>query len=163
MCPCERASLASFAYVLHLEFPEPGMHAFEKMFDGPMHKWLLWDQQWMIRQLYRLREAGLLSKVSEIDRLRQFTTKYTLADAVQRIVALPGVAPMKLSGHEINSQLRQKLEMPTGTALVCRPRHLRAPGALREGRFPRSPLRRRPTPRRSGERQPRPARPDQRR
>ena len=37
-------SLAAFAYVLHLEFPEPGMYAFERMFDGPMHKWLLWDQ-----------------------------------------------------------------------------------------------------------------------
>ena len=85
--------LASFAYVLHLEFPEPGMHAFEKMFDGPMHKWLLWDQQWMVRQLYRLREAGLLSKVSEIDRLRQFTTKYTLTDAVKRIVALAQESP----------------------------------------------------------------------
>ena len=86
-------SLASFAYVLHLEFPEPGMHAFEKMFDGSMHKWLLWDQQWMVRQLYRLREAGLLSKVSEIDRLRQYTTKYTLADAVQRVVALAQESP----------------------------------------------------------------------
>ena len=86
-------SLASFAYVLHLEFPEPGMHAFERMFDGPMHRWLLWDQQWMIRQLYRLRETGLLSKISEIDRLRQFTTKYTLADAVQRIVALAQESP----------------------------------------------------------------------
>lgn len=85
--------LVSFAYVLHLEFPEPGMHAFERMLDGPMHKWLLWDQQWMIRQLYRLREAGLLSKVSEIDRLRQFTTKYTLADAVQPIVALAQESP----------------------------------------------------------------------
>jgi hypothetical protein len=86
-------SLTSFAYVLHLEFPEPGMHAFEKMFDGPMHKWLLWDQQWMIRQLYRLREAGLLSKVSEIDRMRQFTTKYSLADAVQPLVALAKEPP----------------------------------------------------------------------
>lgn len=86
-------SLVSFAYVLHLEFPEPGMHAFEKMFDGPMHRWMLWDQQWMVRQLYRLREAGLLPKVSEIDRMRQFTTRYTLADAVQRIVALAKESP----------------------------------------------------------------------
>jgi DNA repair protein RadC len=86
-------SLVSFAYVLHLEFPEPGMHAFEKMLDGPMHRWMLWDQQWMVRQLYRLREAGLLSKVSEIDRMRQFTTRYTLADAVQRIVALAKGSP----------------------------------------------------------------------
>lgn len=81
-------NLASIAYLLHLEFPEPGMHGFDKMLDGPMHKWLLWDRQWMVQQLYRLREAGLLSKVSEIDRLRQFTTKYTLADAMERIVAL---------------------------------------------------------------------------
>ena len=80
--------LASFAYILHLEFPEPGMHAFDKMFDGPMHRWLLWDQHWMNQQLYRLRELGLLSKVSEIDRLRQFTTKYTLADVMQRIAVL---------------------------------------------------------------------------
>jgi DNA repair protein RadC len=64
------------------------MHAFDKMLDGPMHRWLLWDQHWMVQQLYRLREVGLLSKVSEIDRLRQFTIKHTLADALQRIAAL---------------------------------------------------------------------------
>ena len=85
---------ASFAYILHLEFPEPGMHAFEKMFHGPMHRWLLWDQQWMVQQLYLLREIGLLSKVSEIDRLRQFTTKYTLADVMQRIVMLARESPV---------------------------------------------------------------------
>jgi hypothetical protein len=85
--------LASFAYVLHLEFPEPGMHAFEKMCDGPMHKWLLWDQQWMTRQLNRLRELGVLSKVSEIDRMRQFTTKFALPDAIERIVTLAHEAP----------------------------------------------------------------------
>lgn len=86
-------SLAAFAYVLHLEFPEPGMYVFERMFDGPMQKWLLWDQAWMVRQLYRLREAGVLSKVSEIDRMRQFTTKYTLADAIAPVVALLKEAP----------------------------------------------------------------------
>ena len=69
------------------------MHAFQKMIDGPMHKWLLWDQQWMIRQLYRLREVGLLSKVSEIDQLRHFTTRYTLTDALERIVALAQESP----------------------------------------------------------------------
>ncbi len=86
-------SLSSFAYILHLEFPEPGMYSFERLFDGPMHRWLLWDQQWMVRQLYRLREAGLLPKVSEIDRLRQFTTKHTLADAMPSIVALAKESP----------------------------------------------------------------------
>jgi hypothetical protein len=86
--------IASFAYILYLEFPEPGMHAFEKMLHGPMHRWLLWDQQWMVRQLYRLREIGLLSKVSEIDRLRQFTTKHTLTDVMPRIVALAKESPV---------------------------------------------------------------------
>jgi len=87
------SSLTAFGYMLHLEFPDPGMYSFERLFTGPMHKWLLWDQQWMTGQLYRLREAGLLSKVSEIDRLRQFTTKCALADAVQRIVALAQESP----------------------------------------------------------------------
>jgi hypothetical protein len=86
-------SLRTFAYVLHLEFPESGMYTFERLFDGPMHKWLLWDQAWMIRQLYRLREVGLLSKVSEIDRVRQFTTKYSLADVIKPIVALAKESP----------------------------------------------------------------------
>ncbi len=81
-------SLSAFAYILHLEFPEPGMFSFERLFEGPMHKWLLWDQQWMIQQLYQLREAGLLAKVSEIDRMRQFTTRLSLAEAVRPIVAL---------------------------------------------------------------------------
>lgn len=82
--------VAAFAYVLHLEFPEPGMYSFDRLFSGPMHKWLLWDQQWMVRQLYELRETGLLSKVSDIDRMRQFTTRYSLAEAIQPIVALAG-------------------------------------------------------------------------
>lgn len=82
--------LASFAYILHLEFPEPGMQTFEKLLDGPMHKWLLWDRQWIIEQLYLCRQEGLLSKISEIDSMRQFTTKYSLAEAMNRIVKLVG-------------------------------------------------------------------------
>ncbi len=68
--------------------PEPGMHSFEWLFKGPMHRWLLWDKQWMVRQLYVLREAGILSKVSEIDGMRQLTTKYALDDAVRHLVKL---------------------------------------------------------------------------
>jgi len=83
-----RSDMASFAYILHLEFPEPGMHAFEKLLDGPMHKWLLWERDWIIEQLYACRQAGLLTKVSEIDSMRQFTTKYPLAEAMSRILSL---------------------------------------------------------------------------
>jgi hypothetical protein len=83
-----KGGVAAFGYILHLEFPEPGMFSFERLLGGPLHKWLLWDQQWMVRQLYLLREAEILSKVSEIDRICQFTTKYCLDDAVPHIVAL---------------------------------------------------------------------------
>jgi DNA repair protein RadC len=83
-------SLAAFGYVLHLEFPEPGMYSFERLLNGPMHRWLLWDQHWMIRQLYALREAGLLSKVSEIDRMRQFTTKFMLELALRHLLGIAG-------------------------------------------------------------------------
>lgn len=80
--------LAAFVYILHLEYPEPGMYSFEKLLDGPMHKWLLWDRKWIVDQLYLARHAKLLPKISEIDSLRQFTTKYPLAEAVDRIVPL---------------------------------------------------------------------------
>jgi len=80
--------LPAFAYILHLEYPEQGMYTFESVFQGPMQKWLLWDQGWIIEQLYALRQARLISKVSEIDTHRQFTTKFSLADAMDRIVAL---------------------------------------------------------------------------
>ncbi len=33
----------------------------------------------------QLRNQGLVSKVSEIDSVRQFTTRYTLAEAVDRL------------------------------------------------------------------------------
>jgi DNA repair protein RadC len=81
-------SLPSFAYLLHLEFPAPGMYTFERLLEGPVARWLLWDRDWMVEQLYLLRDAGLLAKVSEIDRVRQLTTRYELADAVEPVLGL---------------------------------------------------------------------------
>ena len=78
-------SLAAFGYVLHLEFPEPGMHAFERLLDGP-HAPLatLGPAVDDPPTLCACERQALLSKVSEIDRMRQFTTKYTLDDAVRQ-------------------------------------------------------------------------------
>jgi hypothetical protein len=81
-------TLPAFAYILHLEFPEPGMYTFDSLLQGPMQKWLVWDHAWMTEQLYALRQAKLLSKVSEIDSHRQFTTRFTLTEAMDRIVKL---------------------------------------------------------------------------
>jgi hypothetical protein len=83
-----RSDLPCFAYILHLEFPEPGMFAFERILHGRLRRWLLWDPEWMVKQLYACGEAGLIAKVSEIDGAPQFTTKYHLEDAVGPIVSL---------------------------------------------------------------------------
>lgn len=64
------------------------MFGFETLLQGPMRRWLLWDQEWVVKRLYACEEAGLLAKISEIDRARQYTTKYTLDEAVGPIVSL---------------------------------------------------------------------------
>ena len=93
MSPSEREASLPSATCSIWSSPSRACTRSSGCFNGPMHKWLLWDQQWMVRQLYALREAGLLSKVSEIDRMRQFTTKYTLDDAVRHLVALAEETP----------------------------------------------------------------------
>jgi len=83
-----RGDLPAFAYLLHLEFPEPGMFAFDRLLQGPLRRWLLWDPEWMVKQLYACGETGLIAKVSEIDGTRQFTTRYHLDEAVGPILSL---------------------------------------------------------------------------
>ncbi len=83
-----QSDLPAFAYILHLECSEPGMYGFERLLQGPMRRWLLWDQEWIVKQLYACEEAGLLAKISEIDRAKQFTTKFTLDEAVGPIISL---------------------------------------------------------------------------
>ena len=68
-----RGSLESFLYILTSEYPQPGIYSFESLYSGPLYHWLLWDREWMRRQLYNLQDFGILSKVSEIDTVRQFT------------------------------------------------------------------------------------------
>jgi hypothetical protein len=69
-------TLKGFLYVLTAEFPEPGIYTFDTLEQGPMRLWLLWDREWMRRQLYNLRDLGVIAKVSEIDTVRQFTLAF---------------------------------------------------------------------------------------
>ncbi|HPQ70649.1 MAG TPA: hypothetical protein PKW95_16105 [bacterium] len=75
-------NLDAFVFILHREFPEPGMYDLRKVIEGPAHLWLLWSQDWIRKALYRLREMGILAKVSEIDTVRQFTTRFEPAEAI---------------------------------------------------------------------------------
>lgn len=68
-----KGTLESFLYILTSEFPKPGMYSFDDLYAGPLHRWLLWDREWIRRQLYNLQDFGILSKVSEIDTVRQFS------------------------------------------------------------------------------------------
>lgn len=79
--------IPSFAFVLHSEFPEPGMYDIRKLEVNRMIRAMLWNPERILHSLYELRNRSLISKVSEIDNIRQFTTKYTLAGVVERIIS----------------------------------------------------------------------------
>ena len=46
----------------------------------------LWHPDDILPALYELRNQGLISKVSEIDTMRQFTVKYSLEEVVKQMV-----------------------------------------------------------------------------
>ena len=81
--------LPSFAFVLHSEFPAPGMYDIAKVEQNRAVRALLWNPDRILPALYELRNHGILTKVSEIDTVRQFTTRMTLEQAVD---ALPAIA-----------------------------------------------------------------------
>ena len=55
--------------------------------DGHSIRAMLWNPERLLHALYELRNQGLISKISEIDNIRQFTTKHTLARVVEQIVS----------------------------------------------------------------------------
>jgi DNA repair protein RadC len=65
------------------------MYPFEALEKGAMRRWLLWDREWIRRQLYNLRDLGVLSKVSEIDAMRQFTLRFGQREALRRYFEHP--------------------------------------------------------------------------
>lgn len=79
--------VASFAFVLHSEFPEPGMYDIKKLEENRLIRAMLWNPERLLHALYELRNRGLISKVSEIDNIRQFTTKYTLTELVEQVIS----------------------------------------------------------------------------
>lgn len=84
--------LASFAYVLGNEFPEPGIHPTDDLLKNPRVRALLWDPDALLPSLYELRNRGLIAKIASIDTVRQFTTTMTKDEMVAAAAALPGRA-----------------------------------------------------------------------
>lgn len=82
-------ALDSFVYILLAHFPTPGIYSFTELERGVPGRWLLWDREWMRRQLYNLRDLGLLAKVSEIDTVRQFTLTFDQLSGMKHFFAIP--------------------------------------------------------------------------
>jgi len=83
-------NLNALIYVLASEYPEPGIYSFESLFDGPAHRWLLWDREWIRKQLYVLRDLRIVSKVSEIDTVRQFSLEFGSRECLERFFEVAG-------------------------------------------------------------------------
>jgi hypothetical protein len=83
---------AAFAFVLHSEFPEPGMYDIARLEENQAISALLWSPDRILRALYELRNLGIISKVSQIDNFRQFTTKWNLDQVVQALAGRGGLS-----------------------------------------------------------------------
>lgn len=84
--------LPSFAFVVHDEFPEPGMYPIEQLENSTALRAMFWNPDRVLGSLYELRNQGLIAKVSEIDAVRQFTTRWGLDQVVERLVGERAVA-----------------------------------------------------------------------
>ena len=90
------SNLPAFLYVLTAEFPQSGIYSFNDLEQGPMRRWLLWDREWLRRQLYNLRDFGIISKISEIDTMRQFTLAFDQRAALRHYFEHPRRGEMVL-------------------------------------------------------------------
>ena len=77
--------VASFAFVLSSEFGRAGMYNVGELEQNRAFRAMLWDPLQTMPMLYELRNRGLLSKVSEIDGVRQFTTHGDLGSVVDAL------------------------------------------------------------------------------
>jgi len=77
--------IPSFAYILHCEYPKPGVYPIESLETNPYFKAMFWTEGSLVPSLYELRNMGLITRVSEIDTVRQFTTKYSPSELVSHL------------------------------------------------------------------------------
>jgi len=76
----------SFAFIVLSEFPEQGMYDITKLETNRSIRAMLWNPARIRPALYELRNQGFISKISEIDKIRQFTTKLTLEEVVKKLI-----------------------------------------------------------------------------
>lgn len=82
---CREVLVPSFAFILHSEFSEPGMYDLTRLEENRSIRAMLWRPDQILPALYELRNLGIIAKVSEIDSVRQFTTKWNLDRLVENL------------------------------------------------------------------------------
>jgi len=102
-----------FLYILTSEYPKPGIYTFESMFEGPLHRWLLWDREWLRRQLYNLRDLNIVSKIAEIDAVKQFTIELDQSSALRKYFSEPENI-MRVLRENSNADANQTFTTPQG-------------------------------------------------
>lgn len=81
-----KPNIASFVYILHSEFQEPGMYDCNLLKNNPYITAMLWDSDCIDEILYESRNYGYVSKISNIDGIKQFTTKFHLAEITEILI-----------------------------------------------------------------------------
>lgn len=77
--------IPSFVFILHSEFPQPGIYDISLLENNIPIRSMLWHPDSLLSSLYELRNLDLISKVSMIDQIRQFSTRYTLEQVVEQL------------------------------------------------------------------------------
>lgn len=90
--------LPSLAFVLHSEFSRPGMYDIALLESNRANRAMLWDPSKLLPSLYELRNLGFLPKVSEIDRVRQFTVRMDLDDVIGHLAQGKSDGPKAKTG-----------------------------------------------------------------
>lgn len=75
----------AFAFVLHSEYAEPAMYELGEVEQHPVFQAMLWKPDQILPALYTLRNMGIISNISDIDRIRHVTTRFNLAECVLKI------------------------------------------------------------------------------
>lgn len=78
--------IPSLAFIIHSEYPTPGIYEISELESNQAVRAMLWRSDQLLPALYEMRNLGLIAKVSEIDSVRQYTTRYTLTQIIDQLI-----------------------------------------------------------------------------
>ncbi len=80
--------IETLAFILHSEYPKPGMYDLDEVEHNSIFKAMLWKPDQLLPGLYELRNNGIITKISNIDQIRHITTRFNLDECVQKLIKI---------------------------------------------------------------------------